>query len=100
MVFKAFGAGPRYTPQAYVVYVGAIPAELAARLGRGIFIKMGSVLDRLLRAIAGLFIGALLGMLALYFLMLLTGFNFGLDNVRPGAVLGAVVGFSWDVRRS
>lgn len=41
MVFKAFGAGPRYTPQAYAVYVGAIPAELAARLGRGIFIKMG-----------------------------------------------------------
>ena len=48
---------------------------------------------RFLTAIAGLFIGGLVGMLALYFVMLVTGSDFGLDNVRPGAVIGAVIGF-------
>jgi hypothetical protein len=32
-------------------------------------------------------------MFALHFLVVLTGPDFGLDNVRPGATLGAVLGF-------
>ena len=52
-----------------------------------------SLLHRSLSAIAGLFFGAVLGMLGLYLLMLMVGSDFGLDNVRPGAVLGAVLGF-------
>ncbi len=32
-------------------------------------------------------------MLGLYFLMIMLGSDFGLDNVRPGAVLGAILGF-------
>ena len=55
-----------------------------------------SLFHRVLTATAGLFIGGLLGMLALYYAMLLVGSDFGMDNVRPGAVLGAVIG----VRRS
>jgi len=52
-----------------------------------------SLLHRSLSAIAGLFFGAVLGMLGLYLLMLMVGSDFGLDNVRPSAVLGAVLGF-------
>lgn len=52
-----------------------------------------SLLHRFLSAIVGLFIGATLGMLALYLIMVMIGSDFGLDNVRPGVVLGAVVGF-------
>ena len=52
-----------------------------------------SLFHRFLTAIIGLFIGGLVGMLALYFLMLVIGSDFRLDNVRPGAVLGAVIGF-------
>ena len=44
-------------------------------------------------AVAGLLFGAVLGMLVLYFLMLLVGLDFGLDNVRPGAIFGGVIGF-------
>ena len=57
-----------------------------------------SLLDRVLGAIAGLFIGAVLGMLGLYFLMMV-GSDFGLDNVRSGAVLGAVLGVFLGMRR-
>ena len=49
-------------------------------------------LSRVLSAVVGLFLGALLGMLGLYFLMLLVGSDFGLDSVRPGALFGALVG--------
>jgi len=44
-------------------------------------------------AVAGLLFGAVLGMLVLYFLMLLVGSDFGLDNVRLGAIFGGVIGF-------
>lgn len=57
-----------------------------------------SLLHRSLSAIAGLFIGAALGMLGLYFLMIMLGSDFGLDNVRPGAVLAAVLGFFLGLR--
>jgi pimeloyl-ACP methyl ester carboxylesterase len=52
-----------------------------------------SILSRVVSAIAGLFLGAVLGMLVLYFLMLLVGSDFGLDNVRLGAIFGGVIGF-------
>lgn len=55
--------------------------------------KYLSLFHRLLSAIVGLLIGGFLGMLVLYFLMLLIGSDFGLDNVRPGAILGAAIGF-------
>ena len=51
------------------------------------------ILSRVVSAIAGLFLGAVLGMLVLYFLMLLVGSDFGLDNVRLGAIFGGVIGF-------
>jgi hypothetical protein len=51
-----------------------------------------SLLDRLLSAIAGLLFGALAGMLGLYFLMVILSTDFGLDNVRSGMALGAVIG--------
>jgi len=35
----------------------------------------------------------MVGMLALYFLMLLVGSDFGLNNVRPGAIFGGIIGF-------
>jgi hypothetical protein len=40
-----------------------------------------------------LFFGGFVGMLALYFVMLVSGSDFGLDNVRLGAMFGAVIGF-------
>jgi hypothetical protein len=43
-----------------------------------------SILSRLLSAFVGLLTGVLVGMLALYFVMLLVGSDFGLDNVRAG----------------
>jgi len=52
-----------------------------------------SLFHRFLTAIVGLLIGGLAGMLVLYFVMLVTGSDFGLDNVRPGAVVGAALGF-------
>jgi len=52
-----------------------------------------SIFSRILSAIVGLLVGAVVGMLALYFLMLLFHSDFGLDNVRPGAGFGGVVGF-------
>jgi presenilin-like A22 family membrane protease len=55
--------------------------------------KPVSILSRFLSAIVGLLVGGVVGMLALYFLMLLVRSDFGLDNVRPGAILGGVVGF-------
>jgi hypothetical protein len=48
---------------------------------------------RLIDAIAGLLIGAVFGMVALAFLMLVVGSDFGLNSVRSGAVVGAVSGF-------
>ena len=53
-----------------------------------------SLFHRYLSAIVGLLVGGVLGMLVLYFVMLVIGSDFGLDNVRPGVVLGAVLGFS------
>ena len=55
--------------------------------------KSVSLFQRFLNAIVGLLIGGFLGMLALYFLMLLVGSDFGLDNLRAGAMLGAAIGF-------
>jgi len=52
-----------------------------------------SLFHRFLTAMVGLLLGGVLGMLALYFIMLLVRSDFGLDNVRPGAALGAGLGF-------
>jgi hypothetical protein len=42
--------------------------------------------------------GIVVGMLALYFVMLLVGSDFGLDNVRAGAPFGGVIGFLLGLR--
>jgi hypothetical protein len=55
--------------------------------------KPSSILSRILTGIVGLLCGGVLGMLALYFLMLLVGSDFGLNNVRPGFIIGGVIGF-------
>jgi len=55
--------------------------------------KPVSLLSRFLAAIIGLLCGGVLGMVGLYFLMLLVGSDFGLDNVRPGFILGGAIGF-------
>ena len=60
--------------------------------------KSSSIASRLLSAVVGLLCSGFLGMLALYFLMLLVGSDFGLNNVRPGAVLGGVIGFLLGLR--
>jgi presenilin-like A22 family membrane protease len=52
-----------------------------------------SIFHRCFTAIVGLFFGGFVGMLALYFVMLVSGSDFGLDNVRLGAMFGAVIGF-------
>ena len=57
-----------------------------------------SIFHRCFTAIVGLFFGGLVGMLALYFVMLVSGSDFGLDNVRPGAMFGAVIGFLFGLR--
>jgi len=57
-----------------------------------------SILSRLLSAIVGSLIGGVVGMLALYYLMLLVRSDFGLDNVRLGALFGGVVGFLLGLR--
>jgi len=57
---------------------------------------------RLLTAIVGLVMGGFLGMLIFYLIMVVVGSDFGLDNVRPGFVLGAIIGFFlglWQPRR-
>ena len=51
------------------------------------------VLWRCLSGIAGLLAGGFFGMAALQILMLLVGSDFGLSNVRPGFIVGAVIGF-------
>ena len=46
--------------------------------------------------------GGLAGMLVFYLIMVVVGLNFGLDNVRPGIVMGAAIGFFvglWRPRR-
>ena len=58
-----------------------------------------SLIHRSLSAIAGLFIGALLGMLGLYLLMIILGTDFGMDSVRPGMALGAILGFFFGLSR-
>jgi len=60
--------------------------------------KPVSTLARFLSAIVGLLVGGVVGMLALYFLMLLVGSDFGLDNVRPGGIFGGVVGLLLGLR--
>jgi uncharacterized membrane protein YccC len=60
---------------------------------RTVIKESASLLHRSFSAIVGLLIGAVLGMLVLYFVMLVVGSDFGLNNVRPGAVFGAVLGF-------
>ena len=57
-----------------------------------------SFLHRFFTAIVGLFLGGLIGMLALYFVMIVSGSDFGLDNVRPGAIFGAVIGLLFGLR--
>jgi len=52
-----------------------------------------SLLHRFISAIGGLLVGLVVGMLTLYLAMSVVGSSFGLDNVRPGAVIGAAVGF-------
>ena len=56
--------------------------------------KSVSILSRVVSAVVGLFCGALLGMLALYVLMLLVGSYF----TRPGAIIGAAIGLALAVR--
>ena len=51
-----------------------------------------SILSRLLSAFVGLLTGGLVGMLALYFVMLLVGSDFGLDNVRAERCVRAGLG--------
>lgn len=58
-----------------------------------------SFFHRFLTAFVGLIIGGLVGMLALYLVMLVVGSNFGLDNVRPGVVVGAAIGFFFGLWR-
>jgi hypothetical protein len=58
-----------------------------------------SFFHRFLTAVVGLIIGGLVGMLAFYLVMLVVGSNFGLDNVRPGVVLGAAIGFFFGLWR-
>lgn len=58
------------------------------------------MIHRIWSAIVGLVFGAVLGMLALYLIMLIADTNFGLDNVRPGALLGGVVGLVLGLRSS
>jgi len=60
--------------------------------------KPASTLARFLSAIVGLLVGGIVGMLALYFLMLLVGSDFGLDNVRPGGILGGILGLLLGLR--
>ena len=57
-----------------------------------------SIISRLVSAIVGLLTGGIVGMLALYFVMLLVGSDFGLDNVRAGALFGGVIGFVLGLR--
>jgi hypothetical protein len=52
-----------------------------------------SFFHRLLSAIVGLVMGGALGMLFFYLIMVVVGSDFGLENVRPGIVLGATIGF-------
>jgi hypothetical protein len=59
-----------------------------------------SFFHRFLTAIVGLIIGGLVGMLAFYLVMLVVGSDFGLDNVRPGVVLGAAIGSLYSPRLS
>ena len=61
-----------------------------------------SFLHRLLTAIVGLLMGGSLGMLIFYLVVVVVGSDFGLDNVRPGIVVGATIGFFvglWRPRR-
>jgi hypothetical protein len=58
-----------------------------------------SFFHRFLTAVVGMIIGGLVGMLAFYLVMLVVGSNFGLDNVRPGVVLGAAIGFFFGLWR-
>jgi ABC-type antimicrobial peptide transport system permease subunit len=55
--------------------------------------ESASLLHRSFSAIVGLLVGGVLGMLVLYLVMLVVGSDFGLDNVRPGFVVGGVLGF-------
>ena len=58
-----------------------------------------SLVHRLLSAIVGLITGGLLGMLVFYLIMVVARSDFGLDNVRPGIVLGAAIGFFFGLWR-
>jgi hypothetical protein len=80
------GGGPSFDPRVGIYYT----TEAGVR---GLVKQPVSLLHRLRSAIAGLFVGAVVGTFALYFFMLLSDSDFGLDSVRPGALLGAVLGF-------
>jgi hypothetical protein len=58
-----------------------------------------SVFHRFLTAIVGFVIGGLVGMLVFYLVMVVVGSDFGLDNVRPGVVLRAALGFFFSLWR-
>ena len=58
-----------------------------------------SFFHRLLTAIVGFITGGFLGMLVLYLLMVSVGSDFGLDNVRPGVIFGAAIGFFFGLWR-
>jgi len=51
-----------------------------------------TILRRSTNALGGLLLGAIVGMIVLYLVMVLSGSDFGLDNVRPGAVAGGLLG--------
>ena len=79
-----------YLPSRHACKTGALQAIIR----RTRFMKKPlPLLHRFISAIGGLFVGLAVGMLGLYLIMSVVGSDFGLDNVRPGAVLGAGIGF-------
>jgi hypothetical protein len=60
-------------------------------------IKWRSFGERFLLGVTGLVAGFLLGPIVLLLIMTVYGSDFGLDNVRPGMLIGAVVGFGLGV---
>lgn len=63
------------------------------------------MVERLLGAIGGLVVGALLGLIALFLTLIITGSNLGLDNILIGGVIGGSIGlllgfcFPWATAR-
>jgi len=69
---------------------------VVAYFDKGVRLQIGllvRVLWRCLSGIAGLLAGGFFGMAAMQLLMLLFRSDFGLSNVRPGFIVGGVIGF-------